>query len=658
MNMRTYKEITLDKFQEDAFALVDQNESVFVAAPTGAGKTLVADYAIDKSMQAGKGVIYTAPVKALSNQKYRDFRKLYGDENVGILTGDVSINPLAPVLVMTTEIFRNVELTEPARLNDVAWIIFDEVHYLGDQDRGTVWEESIMLKPRHLKVLGLSATVPNVHKIAHWIETLHDEPVTVITEKERPVPLHFFYQCNNHLFDTFESLCDCGHVVYDERVLRKKRYRERHSFQHSPNRADTLFKHLQENEQLPVIYFAFSRRKCETLADELLKFNFLSEVESESLIKRYRELLHLFDIKIGKDKTAQHVEKLLAKGIAYHHAGLLPTLKEVIERLFCERLIKVIFTTETFALGVNMPARSVIFDDVRKFYGSYHANLKTRDLYQMAGRAGRRGIDPEGHVFIRVNPFGLSMQELKRMVSGRSELVFSQFASNYATILNLYREMGDKIIDIYPSSFHFYQSSKADRKKARWHLKSKLQVLKELGYITPRRELSPKGELAARMYSYELQIGELYERGMLENLSAKDLALVITALVYEPRKGVRPPALFADAKKYKQGMDKVVRGITKVEKRFDVYPHAKQFSFHLSKAMSEWYDGATFEQIMNMVDFDDGEIVRYFRMAVQTLRELQAFAGFDEAFKKTVRKALDKINRDAIDAEKQLRQEM
>lgn len=654
--MRKYKDILLDRFQEEAVSVIDKEESVFVAAPTGAGKTLIADYAIEHAMNKGMGVIYTAPVKALSNQKYRDFRKTYGDENVGILTGDVSINPSAPVMVMTTEIFRNVILTEIDRLSSVAWIIFDEVHYLDDVDRGTVWEESIMLKPPHLRILALSATVPNVDALAHWIETLHDEPVRVIKESERPVPLHFFYQCNDYIYDDLKDVDESGYTIYEESRLRRMRYRERHFFQHKKNRIDTVFKHLKQEDKLPVIYFAFSRRKCEVMAEELIKFDFLTDEERDKLVGEYRRLLSIFDLQ--DDKTAKYIEELVSRGVAYHHAGLLPTLKEVIEQLFSSRLLKVIFTTETFALGVNMPARTVVFDDMRKFYGTHHANLKTRDFYQMAGRAGRRGIDPEGNVFVKVNPFSLSLQELKRIIFGKTEPVFSQFASNYATILNLYKDMGDKILDIYPLSFHFYQSGKKDRNIARAILKSKLNVLKEMDYITTDRILSWKGELAARTYSYELQIGELYERGMLESLSARDLAMVITALVYEPRKGVSAPPIPHEVRLIKKGLDKVVKSIQRTEKHYDIYPFVKRFSFHLTALLYQWYDGAEFEKVIENTDFDEGEVVRYLRMTVQTLRELNSFEGFDDDFKEKVREALDHINRDVVDAEKQLRQEI
>jgi superfamily II RNA helicase len=306
-----------------------------------------------------------------------------------------------------------------------------------------------------------------------------------------------------------------------------------------------------------------------------------------------------------------------------------------------------------------MPARSVVFDEVRKFYGEAgHANLKTRDFYQMAGRAGRRGLDTAGNVFIRVNPMYHAESELRRIIFGKSEPVLSQFSSNYATIMNLYKQMGEKILDIYPQSFHFHQSGKRDREAARYHLKQKIRLLKDMEYILGDGTLSLKGDIASRTYSYELHVGEMYQQGYFDGLKPRDLAIVVCAMVYEPRKGIIPPPVPAEVKDFKRGLDTIVRGINYAEKRYDIFPFSKQFAFHLSRLMADWYDGATFDQIMQDVDFDDGEVVRYFRMTVQTLRELMTFEAFSEEFRARLREALRTIDRDTIDAEKQLRQEI
>ncbi len=648
-----YKGLKLDKFQEEAIDSINNENSVIISAPTGAGKTLVAEFAIEQAIKNNKGIIYTAPVKALSNQKYRDFRKAY-PEKTGILTGDVSINPQAPILIMTTEIFRNVILTDPERLTPKEWVIFDEIHYLDDIDRGTVWEEALMLMPRHIKVLALSATVPNVNSIAEWLRKIHDIPIKIIKEYNRPVPLSFYFQADNNIFSNFSHLQKSELLLSDSEKLKKKKYE---SLIHpKPNRTDTLFKKLREQNLLPCIYFAFSRKRTEIFAQELATFNFLTKEERKQITNLYSQLLAKFGLE--NETTSVFLYDLIKRGVAFHHAGLLPTLKEVIERLFTSKLLKVIFTTETFALGVNMPARTVVFDDIRKIYGRFYRNLKTRDFYQMAGRAGRRGIDKEGYVFVKVNPWRVTGEELEDTIYGDTEIIQSQLRSNYATILNLYQDMKEKIYDIYPLSFHSFQSKMQSKEQAIRLLKNKINLLKELEYITPNKELSWKGKLASHMYSYELQTGQLYEEGFLENLNQKELAIVICALVYEPRKGQKKPPLTKRVKKVAMPLNKLSKSIYRYERKFHIFPYSKRFYFHLSKVIDLWYDGIGFSKLSKYTDIDEGELVRYLRMSIQVLRELNQFQGFKADFKKNVRKILVRINRGLVDAEKQLRQEI
>ncbi|MFH1640522.1 MAG: DEAD/DEAH box helicase, partial [Candidatus Omnitrophota bacterium] len=343
-----------DRFQQEAIDYINQGQSVIVSAPTGAGKTVIAEHIITECIAGKVGVIYTAPIKALSNQKFRDFQGQFGD-NIGILTGDVSINASAPVLIMTTEIFRNKILDEPKSLEKYSWIIFDEVHYIDNPERGTVWEESLIFLPKHMKLLCLSATIPNIKQLASWIESIHNKPVKTVIEDKRPVPLHFFFQCQNEVVDNLAKL----------KKIRKS----------LPNKLHALINYVRQAEGLPCIYFVFGRRRAEDLAQDLYGFNFLNGKERSEISQLYNSLCERFDLK--SDHTAQSLYGLIQKGVAYHHAGMLPTLKEVIERLFTSKLLKVIFTTETFALGINMPSRSVIFDDLRKFYGRYVRNLKT-----------------------------------------------------------------------------------------------------------------------------------------------------------------------------------------------------------------------------------------------------------------------------------------
>ena len=622
-----------DKFQQEAINYINQGVSVIVSAPTGAGKTAIAEHIINESIQNKIGVIYTAPVKALSNQKFRDFQSQFGD-SIGILTGDVSINPLAPILIMTTEIFRNKILDEPQGLEKYSWIIFDEIHYIDNPERGTVWEESLIFLPKHMNILGLSATIPNIEQLAAWIESIHNKPVKIVIEEKRPVPLHFFFQSGNEIVDRLER-------------LKSTKFGR-------PNKTNALINYLRQKDGLPAIYFVFGRRRAEDLSFELQSYDFLNKDEKREITELFNSLCQRFDL--VTERSAQEMFPLIQKGIAFHHAGMLPTLKEVIERLFTSRLLKVIFTTETFALGINMPSRSVMFDDLRKFYGRYVRNLKTRDFYQMAGRAGRRGIDKEGFVYCRINPHKINMQEVQRIIYGTPEVVKSQLNSSYGTMLNLYERYKDDLFKIYPYSLHFFQSRKNEQREALRLIEAKLKLLKETGYIH-QGILTPKGKFARTVYGYELILAELYDEKILEQLDEFSLGVLAAAVVFEPRKNQRLPlGLSKSTRHIKRASEEIYDRIKHKEHRYRIYPFSKLPYFNLSVCMEAWLRGTSFDKILRLTDTDEGEIVRYFRMSVQILREIGCAEVCSLELKERIKEAIRVINRGIIDAEKQLRE--
>jgi superfamily II RNA helicase len=621
-----------DKFQQEAIDHINDGHSVIVSAPTGAGKTVIAEHVIRTCLECHVGAIYTAPIKALSNQKFRDFQ-LQFPERIGILTGDVSLNPGADVLIMTTEIFRNKVLEEPESLNRYRWIIYDEIHYLDNPERGTVWEESLIFLPKHMNILGLSATIPNISQFAGWIESIHGRSVRVVLEEKRPVPLHFFFQYSNEVTDVIP------------RPFRHGKTRM--------NRMDGLVRYIRQNEGLPCIYFVFGRRRAEELAFELGSENFLSSHERDEITGLYDSLLERFDL--VNERSAQQLVPLIRRGIAYHHAGMLPTLKEAVERLFTSKLLKVIFTTETFALGINMPSRSVIFDDLRKYYGKYWRNLKTRDFYQMAGRAGRRGMDTEGFVYCRLNYNRITPDEVKKVIYDRPESVNSQFNTSYATILGLYEKHKDELFKVYELSFHYYQTRKQQQKEALRLMQAKLDLLKQMGYITDGK-LTQKGRFARTVYGYELLLSELYEAGLFENLDEFGLGMLAAATVFEPRKNQTILSLSKLAKSLRRACEETFAVIEEQERKYRIYPRSKMAYFHLSTALEYWLRGTDFSKILQHTDTDEGEIVRYFRMAVQVLREMKDNPVASELLKNRITETVRVINRDIVDAEKQLRE--
>jgi len=645
--------IQLDPFQEEAIGWIEKEHSVLVSAPTGAGKTLIAESAIAKAFSRHETVIYTAPIKALSNQKYRDFRAQYGDGRVGILTGDVSINADAPIVVMTTEIYRNSLFENLERLRKVGWVIFDEVHYLDDPERGTVWEEAILFTPPEIRMLALSATVPNVRELCEWIQSVHERPIAVIEESHRPVPLEFLFQCQGKILESKERLRREGYLNRDDwKLSSRERRRGFRPMRAKANRLDHLIKHLIEKNRLPAIYFVFGRRRTEIFAWEAAAFDFLSDSEEKEIVSLYDSLLEKYDL--VHEKSAQDIRSLVEQGIAFHHAGMLPTLKEVVEQLFTSRLIKLIFTTETFALGINMPARSVILDELEKFYGTGFRHLKTRDFYQMAGRAGRRGMDERGFVYVRIHPNDTPYPEVERILYGRNEPIKSQFNAAYATLLNLYREHGRKLIRIYPRSFHYYQSSKRDRREGFEAIERKLSLLEEMDYFSPAG-LTPKGEFAASLFGYELLLSEMQEGGVLDDLDEFGLVALLSGLVFEPRKIDRPPDLSRVHGKLLRAAQHYAGVIHRQESRHRIFPYTKPPHFNLAAAIEAWARGETFEKLARITPADDGELVRYFRMVIQLSRELSTAPHASERLRATAERARKLINRDIIDAEKQLR---
>jgi superfamily II RNA helicase len=655
MNMQNLHPFIYDVFQQQAIDAIERNVSIFVSAPTGSGKTVIADYAIRKALQNNQQVIYTSPVKALSNQKFRDF-SARDSELVGIMTGDVTINPNAPIVIMTTEIYRNTLLEQPTRLNKCGWIIFDEIHYLDDPDRGTVWEESILFTPKHINILALSATIPNAEELASWIRQVHERPVEVIVETKRPVPLHTIFQCQNKIITSNQDLKYSGYQGRED--WSKLRYRVSHrgyrqeKWQASTNRLDSLIRHLSQESRLPCIFFTFGRRRTEDLAWEASGINLISDEERKKLNSLFDELCSKYQI--TNDRSIEALFHLIDKGIAYHHAGMLPTVKEVIEQCFASRLVKLIFTTETFALGINMPARSVVIDSLKKRIGGHSDIIRSREFSQMAGRAGRRGMDEAGFAYLRVSPTLINYPEVMRVLHNKPEPVQSRLNTGYATLLNLYRRHGRRLLDFFPQTFYYFQTSGKRRDEGLSLMQRKLDLLERLGYIN-KESLTLKGEFASWLYGYELLLTELNTQGHLENLDPPSLAVLLSGVVYEPRPGLRLPKSNELSKKLNKICESPLEKIHQAEQMFKIKPKTKPPHFQLAGAIESWFHAAPFAKLSRLCEVDDGEIVRYFRMTVQLLRQLTEAPSSDANLKRKARIALNRINRDVVDAEQQLR---
>ena len=630
---------TLYPFQRQAIDAIDAGRSVIVAAPTGAGKTLVADYAIEESFLLDRRIVYTAPIKALSNQKYRDFREEHGDD-VGIMTGDVTINPEAPLLIMTTEVFRNTIFESPERLVDVEFVIFDEVHYIDDNERGTVWEESILYAPDHIRIVGLSATVPNVEQLAGWIRKIRDTEVDVVEEHERPVPLHHLFYVRDVGPRELGSL---------KGVLHKPPHKRRFRREGMPRHP---IPYVIREGWLPALYFAFSRMDCEKLCErQARETDLLSKEERREMLTAFDDLARRYEVD-GQPAT-RRLRGMAMKGSLYHHAGLLPIHKEIVERLFTTGNVKMLFATETFALGVNMPAKCVVFDNLRKFDGIDVRYLKTRDYLQMAGRAGRQGMDDEGLVLSRIRLDDSNWAALKRITEGECEPVSSRFNLAYSTLLNLWHRLGPGVYNAYDKSFAHYQETKQERRTnaPRNRLVARrMRVLKDNRYIVDE-ELSARGRLARMINGYEIPVTEFYYAGIFERASPNEMAALFTAIVYEARKyDDSDPAQIPFER---ECMD-IVHEWRTVERHKDIAELTKVPDFGLNALAIRWAKGARFEEVLDMTNASEGDLVRTFRKALQLMRQLHRVLDKKDPLRSKLEEAAGAMDRDVVDARRQL----
>ncbi|KAJ3090361.1 ATP-dependent RNA helicase mtr4 [Quaeritorhiza haematococci] len=456
---RTYK-FKLDPFQETAVSSIERNESVLVSAHTSAGKTVVAEYAIAQSLRDKQRVIYTSPIKALSNQKYRELQAEFGD--VGLMTGDVTINPSASCLVMTTEILRSMLYRGSEVMREVAWVVFDEIHYMRDKYRGVVWEETIILLPDKVHYVFLSATIPNAMQFAEWICKIHNQPCHVVYTDYRPTPLqHYLFPAGGdgiHLCvdekgqfreDNFQraiaSLQDKDDDDPSKGGPGKKGGKKGAGRKDRSTKGNTdLFKIIRMimiKNYHPVIVFSFSKRECEDNALQLSKLDFNTEDEKKLVASVFENAIHALSEEDRGLPQIEHILPLLQRGIGIHHSGLLPILKEVIELLFQEGLLKVLFATETFSIGLNMPAKTVVFTSVRKWDGKEHRWLGSGEYIQMSGRAGRRGLDDRGIVMLMLDE-KMEPAVAKGMLKGEADRLNSAFHLTYSMILNLIRVEG------------------------------------------------------------------------------------------------------------------------------------------------------------------------------------------------------------------------
>ncbi len=451
----------LDDFQNEAIDALNQGHSVVVSAPTGSGKTVVGEYAIYRAISHNQKVFYTTPLKALSNQKLRDFRQQFGKENVGLMTGDLSVNRRASIVVMTTEIFRNMLYAEcdgnDDPLSEVETVVLDECHYMNDFQRGTVWEESIIHCPSSVQIVALSATVANAAQLTDWIQRVHG-PTDLVSSSFRPVPLRYSFCSAKGLHPLLNK--DGNGLHPNCKVWRAPKGNKRKARSSKPLQPESppisfVISQMVDRGMLPAIYFIFSRRGCDKAVRDLGSFCLVRANEQRLIRKRLLEYTNSNPEAVRDDLHAH----ALLQGIAAHHAGVLPAWKELIEDLFQDGLVKVVFATETLAAGINMPARSTVISTLSKRTERGHRPLMGSEFLQMAGRAGRRGLDSQGYVVTVQSRFE-GVKEAGQLATSSAEPLVSQFTPSYGMVLNLLQRYElDKAKQLIERSFGRYLAS-------------------------------------------------------------------------------------------------------------------------------------------------------------------------------------------------------
>ena len=506
-----------DEFQQSAFDALDDELNVLVSAPTGSGKTLIGEYAAHRALARGGRCVYTTPIKALSNQKFRQFRKRFGHDAVGLLTGDHSINSDADVLVMTTEVLRNMIYAESGTLERLSCVVMDEIHYLGDRSRGVVWEEIILTLGTHVQLVGLSATVSNAEELGDWISDVRGQ-TAVVQSTHRPVPLRHMLYSEGELIPVADSLLkSTRRGGYHEQRLardRKGQWAKRRDV------IDTL----DDAELLPAIYFIFSRAGCDGAVEQMRRsrLRLTSQAEARTIGAYADEATAQMPNADLDALDYRGFRASLVAGIAAHHAGMLPLFRTIVEELFAEGLLKVVFATETLALGIHMPARAVVLEKLTKYDGEGHVPLTAAQYSQITGRAGRRGIDTLGTA-ITVSDPELDTHVLLNLVHSPTFPLRSAFAPDYSMAVNLVATIGETAAEeLVGRSFAQFQTAKTvvratqERDAARRQATLRQQ---ELALLSPPQELDSYMELRLTLSALERE----HKRASREQ-AATDLA--------------------------------------------------------------------------------------------------------------------------------------
>ena len=635
-----------DNFQLDAIEAIDQNVNVLVSAPTGAGKTLIANYAIGRVLERGERAFYTTPLKALSNQKFNELSKLFGKDRVGLLTGDTSINRNAEIVVMTTEVLRNMLLTESTQIMTLGLVVLDEVHYLQDQFRGGVWEEVIILTPSSVRFVALSATIGNAGFVGEWFESVRG-PTTVIIEKTRPIELH------NHfaIVRRGQPYAEISDLIHDGRLSDEARkvdnmMKNTRRFRPGPKwkgpkssappppfrapRRSELLQTLEKEGLLPVIVFIFSRAACDDAVSQIRRDGLLFTTPEQR--REIEDIAQSRLLNFSEDdlKALDYNEFIdcLRRGISAHHAGMVPAFREIVEMCFEAGLLSVVFATETLALGINMPARSVALERFTKYSDSGRKFLTSGEFSQMTGRAGRRGLDDEGHAIVCFTN-EVEFHDVGRVALAPPSELHSSFRPTYNFTSNLINhfefETALEVVQCSYAQFETDRRATPSKRPLGDQMIARHKVLEELGYAEGWK-LNKQGQLLRSIYhECDLLIAESITSGIFEDLEPAQLAGLLSCFVFESKRSTRAPHAGKNVTTKKKSINDRLGSerranitdrlheiqtnnalIREVEERYKV-PHTKEPDGKFATTITAWARGSSLSVVLDLADAEIGQ---------------------------------------------------
>ncbi|HXQ43379.1 MAG TPA: DEAD/DEAH box helicase [Acidimicrobiales bacterium] len=649
-----------DDFQVAAFDALDDGRSVLVSAPTGSGKTAVADYAVARALAGGRKAFYTTPLKALSNQKFAELAAVYGPDRIGLLTGDVSHRADAPVVVMTTEVVRNMLFARSPLLAGLGLLVLDEVHYLQDPYRGSVWEEAIILAPAEVVLVCLSATVSNADQLGAWLRSVHG-PTEVIVETHRPVTL------SNHVAVAEKGSRRIDLVpllsrrrlhpqaaALDQRLARLARRPGgvRHSGVATPRRTE-IIEALAQRDMLPAIVFIFSRAACDDAVRQCLDdgVRLTTPAEREEIRERCAERTEgLPDDELRVLGYGPWIAGLEA-GVAPHHAGMIPAFREAVEECFTAGLLQVVFATETLSLGINMPARTVVIERLTKMRQHGRAGLTSGEYAQLTGRAGRRGLDSVGHAVVVWSP-PVSLAEVATLATSPAPELTSSFRASYNLAVNLVRRYAkDQAYEVLDRSFAQFVSTDHHHALSR-RMDRTLRLLERRGHVDlDAWRLTARGALVARIYhESDLLVAEALADGLFDGLDPPGLAAVVSACTYEVRGGrwrpePRPPKEVAPRLRTLGVLSDSLRA----EEEAARLPRTREPDAGFAEVAWRWARGERLARVLERAELAPGDFVRNAKQLVDLLRQLATVAP-DPSTAGTAHRAATALQRGVVAA--------